>query len=536
MGAVVRKLSGLVSDLSVRTSLTTLVALTGIVAIVIGALSLSRMSTVAQSGRDIYSEALIPSRDIAVIRENVRLYRYQGLTMVTSTDSGLVADAKTAMGVAKDLIDTKISDYSSRDIGSRQRAALESFATAWQDFQNLGDQATALKAAGKNAEWAAFRKEKVSPKLTEALGYMDELSAATDARADAALRDADNDYHGARVLVLTVLVIGLILAVLVALLMASGVIRPLRQFSDVLNAVADGDLTRDSGISSRNEFGEMGGALARATAQMRGAVGALAGGGEALAARAAELQSAAQNMASGADRTAGDVHQIGDAVVEVNNRVGAVATGAEEMGAAIREIAVNAAEAASVAQEAVGASDTAEQLMTRLGRSSAEIGDVVKVITMIAEQTNLLALNATIEAARAGESGKGFAVVAGEVKDLAQETTKATENISQRVSAIQTDTGTAVDAISKIAGIIGRINEFQTTIASAVEQQSAVTGGMAADLSAAAVGAELIGDGIKQVTGVADDNRQAAHATASAAADLTQLSDNLQGMVRSFRY
>ncbi|XVU23667.1 methyl-accepting chemotaxis protein [Actinoplanes sp. CA-054009] len=530
------RISGLVGNLSVRASLTLLVVLTGILAVAVGVLSLSRMSTVAESGRNIYYEALLPSRDVATIREKVWTVRFEALTAATSADAELKTAAQKRMTAAQDVIDETITDYKARDVDDQQLTALNSFATAWGEYLDLRGQADALQAAGKTAEWYDLRKNQLAPKVVESLEYLETLSSVNVAAADSALTHAEDNYNAARVVVLIVLTVGLIVAVLLALFMANGVIRPLRQFRDVLNAVAEGDLTRRADINTRNEFGDMGSALGRATEKMRAAVGALAGGGDALATRAGHLQEASATLVNGADRTSGEVHSIGGAVDEVNARVGAVATGAEQMGAAIREIAVNAAEAASVAHEAVSASSTAEELMNRLGRSSTEIGDVVRVITSIAEQTNLLALNATIEAARAGESGKGFAVVAGEVKDLAQETTKATEDIGQRVAAIQADTGTAVEAITTIAGIIGRINEFQTTIASAVEQQSAVTSGMAADLTAAADGAFQIGSGISQVTEVADENRRAAHATNEAAADLTRLSDDLQQMVRQFRY
>jgi methyl-accepting chemotaxis protein len=173
--------------------------------------------------------------------------------------------------------------------------------------------------------------------------------------------------------------------------------------------------------------------------------------------------------------------------------------------------------------------------MSELGESSRQIGDVVKVITSIAEQTNLLALNATIEAARAGEAGKGFAVVANEVKDLAQETGRATEDISARVDAIQLRTSQAVDAIGEIAAVIARINDYQTTIASAVEEQTATTAEMGRNVAQAATGTAEITNGIRQVAATAHTTTEAVSRTRSAADNLTRLAGELQDAVSQFR-
>ena len=175
---------------------------------------------------------------------------------------------------------------------------------------------------------------------------------------------------------------------------------------------------------------------------------------------------------------------------DVASSVDTVAAGSSQMESAIREIATNATEAARVAGQAVTVAETTTRTVGKLGDSSQEIATVVKLINGIAEQTNLLALNATIEAARAGEAGKGFAVVASEVKELAQETARATEDISRRVEAIQADTAGAVDAIGQISSVIGEINDFQATIAAAVEEQTATTNEMNRNVAEAASGSQ----------------------------------------------
>jgi len=213
-----------------------------------------------------------------------------------------------------------------------------------------------------------------------------------------------------------------------------------------------------------------------------------------------------------------------------------VAAGAEQMGASIREIAQNANEAAKVAHQATGVAAVTTETVSKLGVSSAEIGNVVKVITQIAAQTNLLALNATIEAARAGEAGKGFAVVASEVKDLAQETARATEEITRRVDAIQVDTTGAVVAIGQISTIIASINDFQLTIASAVEEQTATTNEMSRSVTEAATGSVEIASNIIGVATGAAMASEVLVQMGSSVHELARMSADLRERVAALTY
>ena len=183
----------------------------------------------------------------------------------------------------------------------------------------------------------------------------------------------------------------------------------------------------------------------------------------------------------------------------------------------------------SVASEAQGT-------VASLGESSAEIGQVIKVITSIAQQTNLLALNATIEAARAGDAGKGFAVVANEVKELAKETARATEDIGRKIEAIQSDTSGAVSAISEISEVIGRISDIQSTIASAVEEQTATTNEISRSVSEAATGANDIAEDVTRVASAASDTQQGAQTTLQSATDLSGMATELRDLVGQFRF
>jgi methyl-accepting chemotaxis protein len=252
---------------------------------------------------------------------------------------------------------------------------------------------------------------------------------------------------------------------------------------------------------------------------------------QSLAGAARELTAVSQQMAANAEETAAQAGVASAAAEQVSQNVATVSTGTEEMGASIKEIAKSANEAARVATSAVKVAEKTNATVAKLGESSAEIGNVIKVITSIAQQTNLLALNATIEAARAGEAGKGFAVVANEVKELAKQTAKATEDISRKIEAIQSDTKGAVEAIAQIGTIINQINDIQNTIASAVEEQTATTAEISRNVTEAAKGSNEIAQNITGVAQAARGTTEGAANTKTAADELTKMAVDLQKLV-----
>jgi methyl-accepting chemotaxis protein len=270
-------------------------------------------------------------------------------------------------------------------------------------------------------------------------------------------------------------------------------------------------------------------------AELQMLFGQIAESAQSLSSASEQLTATSQQMSANAEETSAQASVVSRNAEQVNRNLQTVATGTEEMGASIKEIAKNATESAKVATAAVRVAETTNVTVSKLGESSTEIGQVIKVITSIAQQTNLLALNATIEAARAGEAGKGFAVVANEVKELAKETAKATEDISRRIEAIQGDTKAAVDAIGTISGIINQVNDISNTIATAVEEQNATTNEMARNVGEAANGSGEITKNIAGVAEAAQSTTQGAADTQRAAQQLVETSRQLSGLVERFR-
>lgn len=268
------------------------------------------------------------------------------------------------------------------------------------------------------------------------------------------------------------------------------------------------DLTKRMEVTCNDEIGELMKWYNAFMSQLDEMIRAISQNALQVATASEELNTTSQQITVSSEETWAQANMVSDTVRQVSQNLQSVATGAEEMSASITEIAKNASEAAKVATSAVKVAEATTTTVSKLGESSGQIGQVIKVITSIAQQTNLLALNATIEAARAGEAGKGFAVVANEVKELAKETAKATGEISGKIGAIQADTKEAVDAISAISAVIHQINDISSIIATAAEEQNATTNEMARNVSAAA---QSSGEISSNIAGMAESAQSVTH-------------------------
>ncbi|WP_305783139.1 methyl-accepting chemotaxis protein [Symbioplanes lichenis] len=497
--------------------------------------TLMQTSQVRAHGEEIYDNNLTSLVIASDLRDTFRLLRIDqnavALLEPGSDDQKSmlkdVADDETAL---QELIDKY-------EPGAADPAVVEQFRTSSAAYIKIVDEQL-LPAAekGDTAEFMRLRENVAKDTYEASKTLLKQMLAAEDAQAAALRAELVAGYRTALTVSLTTLAIALVVGIGLALWVARGISKPLRQVAGTLDRIAEGDLSMHVDDPGTNdEVGTMARGLRRSVESMRSSVAVVLDNARRLTDASTALTQVSTQIADGASTTASRSQTAADAANEVASSVGTVAAASEEMNSAIAEISRSAASAVSVAQEALSTAARTNTSVAALGAASAEVGDVVKVINQIAEQTNLLALNATIEAARAGEAGKGFAVVATEVKDLAQETAKATGEISAKIAAIQSSSAEAAEALAEISAIVEQINEHQTTVASAVEEQTATTHEITRSVSQAATGVDHIARSVSEVSQTADGSRAGAGRAADAAGELSGLARTLNDAVARFR-
>ncbi|BFU43262.1 methyl-accepting chemotaxis protein [Krasilnikovia sp. MM14-A1004] len=528
-----RLVGGWLANRRLATKIMLAVGAVAVAAVVISVFAMTRMAHLSNSLDRMRSVNVAGQERLDTVRKGVQLAN--GDLAAYLAAHGIDAKAQVVEQAKKDGadLDKALASYRAgiRSDDPRQ-AEITKFTQAWTDYQKVREN-WVFKSSGTAGPSVILQFRQNADRMGDALSA---LIASERATADAAADKGRSEYHTALTVTIALTLGALLLGLALSLLIARPMVRQLREVAAALEATADGDYTHTPKVRSNDELGHMASAMKRASEALRAVMGTISTSVHSVANHASTLTETSMSIRELSREGSAQASTVAATAEDVSRNLQMVAAGSEEMGASIREIAGSANEGAQVAAQAVEVAESAGQTIASLGASSAEIGSVIATITSIAAQTNLLALNATIEAARAGESGKGFAVVAGEVKDLAQETAKATEDISRRVEAIQTDTERAVAAIAEISEIISRVNALQATIASAVEEQSATTSEMNRSVGYAAAGGATIAGNVDGLAGAAEATARGVEDSQVAAAQLADLTKELDAMIGRFRF
>ncbi|MDA1231097.1 MAG: methyl-accepting chemotaxis protein [Planctomycetota bacterium] len=473
----------------------------------------NRLAELRLSAGTSFTKSELSAADVLNLASTARLLREADFdAVVTSTRTALAED-----------LNFHGASGSIRQI----EPALDNFVNSMEDFLSQLEFTEVAQFEGRGAA--------IDLSLIRALDASYQLREVVARELDELLRIRIREYKYNRIWSLLLTSLALAVSVILVVFVARSITRPLSNCVSGLQALASRDLTRRLNFRSDSEIGEISTAVDQAADGMMGAM-------KSLRASAIELNQAADRqtevsgqMSTTAEQTSQQAQRASIVAEQVSQNTQAVSLAVSELSTAIREIANNTQQAARVATDAVQLAAATNNTVTKLGHSSAEIGEVIKVITSIAEQTNLLSLNATIEAARAGEAGKGFAVVANAVKELAKQTAHATETIRRKIDATQNDIRDSVTAISRISHTIEQINDFQNSIAGAVEEQTVVTRDISRNVADAAKGTAEIAGNIVQVARAAEGTAAGSMATRAAAQDATRLASQLNELVSLFR-
>jgi methyl-accepting chemotaxis protein len=526
---------GLITNRRVITKILLAVGVAAIVSVGVGVFAVVEMGAMNRSTGVVY-EGSLQLQKIAEMRNAFNRARTASLDHFLASDPQTKVDREQALTQEEQTLAGAEAAYKRSTLGPIRVRALADFDAAWAEYTKLiQDRLLPLSRAGNSVEVAAIRRSEAAALVTRMRDALDTLAAQTVVKAREAKAASDEEYTSSVGLVIGLIITGVLVGAGIAVAMARLITRPLARCVIVLESVRDGDLTARARLTGRDEVARLAHALDASTDAVAGMIRQVSASADHVASASEELSAVATQMSSTAEETSAQAGTVTASAEEVSRTVQTVAAGAGEMGSSIREIAGSAGEAASVSAQAATSAQRTNDIVTRLGQSSAEISSVVRLITSIAEQTNLLALNATIEAARAGDAGKGFAVVATEVKDLAQETAKATEDISRRITNIQSETEQAVTAITEITAVTSRINDYTSTIAAAVEEQTATTSEMARNVNQAAATANEIAGTIAGVAQAAGSTATGATQTQTTAQDLARMAADLQKTVTAYR-
>lgn len=550
-------------NLSIRSKVMTAFAAVLAVTVLLGVFSISRLSIVNDGAVTVSSNYLVAANGLSDIGANAMRFRQLQASYILVSDPATRATTTQSMATTQSIVDKGWATYSPTIDPGYERGIADKFHSELSDYMAMNDKFMGLANAGKAAEASAYYTGEMRTLYNKFWADLQADEAYQLKMGQKATQDGADAYSSARILIMSALGIAAVLCVAMGWLIVAGVSSPIRIMTSAMGRLAQHDLnTQVEGAERRDEVGEMAKAVlvfkdsmieadrlkaeqeeAQRVAAARTAtvdkltrefdtkVQAVVQG---VASQATQMETSAQAMSATAEEATKQASAVAAASEQGAANVQTVASAAEELSSSIAEIGRQVSHSSQIAANAVTEARKANEMVQGLLNASQKIGEIVALINDIADQTNLLALNATIEAARAGEAGKGFAVVAAEVKNLATQTSKATEEIGTQITGVQGATQNAVNAIASIGKTIGEIDQIATTIAAAVEEQGAATQEIARNVEEAAKGTQEVSSNIGGVTEAANSTGAVANQVLSSARTLSHQSGEMRDLVQSF--